>query len=68
MYCNSGVTLTRSNLIFVVNKMCQFMTTRKVLYWITDKQILRYLLGTLGYGLEFECAIKLLVNVVVDSN
>ncbi|XP_042374409.1 uncharacterized mitochondrial protein AtMg00810-like [Zingiber officinale] len=47
-YC----TLTRPDLSFAVNKVCQFMHSLTVSHWQTIKRILRYLRGTLYHGLS----------------
>jgi hypothetical protein len=45
------LTLTRTNISFAVNKVCQYLHSPTTQHWSTVKQILRYLCGTLGYGL-----------------
>ncbi|PNY09971.1 retrovirus-related Pol polyprotein from transposon TNT 1-94 [Trifolium pratense] len=44
-------TLTRPNIAFSVNKVCQFMTQPLESHWKTIKMILRYLKGTISHGL-----------------
>ena len=44
-------TLTRPEISFVVNKVCQFMATPLDSHWKVVKRILRYLKGTLFHGL-----------------
>jgi len=44
-------TLTRPEISFVVNKVCQFMAAPLDSHWIVVKRILRYLKGTLFHGL-----------------
>ncbi|XP_006598570.1 uncharacterized mitochondrial protein AtMg00810-like [Glycine max] len=44
-------TLTRPEISFVVNKVCQFMAAPLDSHWTVAKQILRYLKGTLFHGL-----------------
>ncbi|MCH87664.1 retrovirus-related Pol polyprotein from transposon TNT 1-94 [Trifolium medium] len=45
------VTLTRPDIAFSVNKVCQFMARPLETHWKAVKRILRYLNGTLHYGL-----------------
>lgn len=44
-------TLTRPEISFSVNKVCQFMSNPLVDHWKAVKRILRYLSGTLHHGL-----------------
>lgn len=50
------VTLTRPEIAFSVNKVCQFMAHPLETHWKAVKRILRYLKGTLEYGLELRPA------------
>lgn len=45
------VTLTRLEISYSVNNVCQFMHNPKVIHWQLVKWILRYLKGTLNNGL-----------------
>ncbi|KAL6330894.1 hypothetical protein AAG906_009322 [Vitis piasezkii] len=49
-YC----TLTRPNISFVVNKVCQFMHSPSNVHWQAIKRILHYLKGTSHYGLSIQ--------------
>jgi histone deacetylase 1/2 len=44
-------TMTRPDIAFSVNKVCQFMANPLETHWKAVKRILRYLKGTLGHGL-----------------
>jgi hypothetical protein len=46
------LTLTRLDISFVVNKVCQFLHKPTTVHWSTVKRILRYLQYTLGIGLQ----------------
>ncbi|CAH9101651.1 unnamed protein product [Cuscuta europaea] len=44
-------TLTRPNICYVVNKVCQFMAEPLQEHWQAVKHILKYLSGTVKYGI-----------------
>ncbi|RVW43373.1 Retrovirus-related Pol polyprotein from transposon RE1 [Vitis vinifera] len=48
------VTITRPELSFSVNKVCQFMQNPTEEHWKAVKRILRYLQGTLQHGLHLK--------------
>ena len=48
------LTLTRPNLSFVVNQVCQYMHQPITKHWIVVKQILRYVKGSINDGLLFQ--------------
>jgi hypothetical protein len=43
---------TRPNIFYAVNVLSQFMSQPKHTHWIATKHVLRYLQGTIGYGLR----------------
>lgn len=44
-------TITRPDISFAVNKVCQFMSDPLDTHWVAVKRILRYLKGTIGWGI-----------------
>jgi len=50
-------TITRLEIAFVVNKVCQFMANPLDSHWVVVTRILRYLKGTLFHGLHFQPAM-----------
>jgi histone deacetylase 1/2 len=49
-------TLTRPEISYAVNKVCQFMSHPLEVHWVAVKRILRYLKGTLHHGLHLSPA------------
>ncbi|KAH9781043.1 retrovirus-related pol polyprotein from transposon RE2 [Citrus sinensis] len=47
------VTLKRSDIAFIVNKLSQFLVAPIVLHWQACKRVLRYLQCTATYGIQF---------------
>lgn len=51
-----NLTITRPEISFAVNKVCQFMENPLDAHWAAVKRILRYLKGTVLYGLHLRPA------------
>ena len=47
-------TITRPEISFSINKVCQFMGAPTEQHWQAVKRILRYLKGTVHYGLSLQ--------------
>jgi hypothetical protein len=62
-YC----TLTRSDIAFSVNQLCQFMHNPTTSHWTAAKRVLRYLKGSAHHGLFFGKG-SLLLNAYSDSD
>jgi histone deacetylase 1/2 len=48
------LTLTRPDLSFAVNKICQFLHAPTTTHWTAAKRILRYVQGTFKVGITFQ--------------
>ena len=44
---------TRLDICFVVNTLSQFMVEPRRVHWVAAKHVLRYLCGTVDYGLHY---------------
>jgi hypothetical protein len=44
---------TRPDIFFAVNTLSQFMVEPRHYHWVAAKHVLRYLHGTVGYGLRY---------------
>ena len=58
---------TRSDICFVVNTLSQFLKDPRHVHLIVAKHILRYLKGTVDYGLNYEVNQKINIEGYVDS-
>lgn len=52
------ITLTRPELTYSVNKICQFLSKPLNSHWCVVKRILRYLSGTITHGLRLQPASR----------
>ena len=62
------LTNTRPDICFVVNTLSQFLIDRRHVYLIVAKHILRYLKGTVDYGLKYKVDQKINLEGYVDSD
>lgn len=62
------LTLTRPDISFAVNKVCQFMQNPSDEHWILVKRILRYLSQSLNLGLLISRSTHLKLQAFSDSN
>ena len=60
------LTNMRPNICFAVNTLSQFLTNLRHVHLITAKHILRYLKGTLDYGLKYDANQKINLEGYVD--
>ena len=59
---------TRPDICFAVNTLSQFLTDPRHVHLITAKHILRYLKGTVDYGLKYKAYQKINLEDYVDSD
>lgn len=62
------LTLTRPDISFSVNKVCQFLQSPSVVHWAAVKRILRYLQGTVKLGLKIEKSPSSVVSAFSDAD
>jgi histone deacetylase 1/2 len=62
------ITLTRLDVAFSVNKVCQFLHAPTTLHWTAVKRILRYLRGTISLGLQFSKSSSTIVRSFSDAD
>ena len=72
MYCQMirslmHLTNTREDIFFVVNTLSQFLTDSRNVHLIAAKHILRYLRGTIDYGLKYDVNQKINLEGYVDQ-
>jgi Reverse transcriptase (RNA-dependent DNA polymerase) len=60
------VTITRSDIFFIVNRVSQYMRSPTICYWAAVKRIHRYLKGTIEHGLMISPS-SLTITVFSDS-
>ncbi|KAG8482737.1 hypothetical protein CXB51_024348 [Gossypium anomalum] len=61
------VVLTRPDIAYAVNRVCQFMHAPTKVHMVALKRILRYLRGTLSHGLVFRRSGRLSLKLQVIS-
>ena len=62
------MTLTRPDISYLVNKVCQFLHAPTSVHWTTVKRILRYLQGTKDHGLQLGKSDSMLVSAFSDAD
>jgi hypothetical protein len=50
---------TKPDICYAVNVLSQFMSQPRQTHWITTKHVLRYLQGTIGYGLRYASSVDM---------
>jgi hypothetical protein len=59
---------TRPDICFAVNTLSQHMVEPKQVHWMAAKHILRYLRGTIGYGLRYVSSGDVRLQGYTDSH
>ena len=62
------LTLTRPDISFAVNKVCQFLSQPTNVHWEAVKRILRYVKGRLHIGLKFRKAVSTSISTFTDAD
>ena len=62
------LTNTRPNICFAVNTLSQFLTDLRHVQLIVEEHVLRYLKGTVDYGLKYDTNQKINAHSYVDSD
>jgi histone deacetylase 1/2 len=62
------LTLTRPDISFPVNKVCQYLHAPKTVHWAAVKRILRYLKSDTGIGLKIRKSRSMLISAFSDSD
>ena len=62
------LTATRPNLMYAINLISRFMESPKESHWKVGKRILRYVAGTLGYGLWYTHTLDITLTGYIDSD
>ena len=62
------LTNTRPDICFVVNTLSQYMVNPKHIHFIGEKHVMRYLKGTLDYGLIYASSGEIRLHGYTDSD
>jgi histone deacetylase 1/2 len=62
------LTLTRPDLSFAVNKVCQFLSSPTEVHWEAVKRILRYVRGTIDTGLHIQKSSSSLLSIFTNAD
>ena len=62
------LTLTRPDIAFSVNKVCQFLHAPTTIHWTAVKRILRYVKQCTGLGLKIHKSSSTLVSAFLDAD
>ena len=59
---------TRPDIYFTVNALSQFMDEPRHRHWVAAKHVLRYLRGTIAYGLKYTSSGGVMLHGYTDSD
>ena len=62
------LTLTRPDISFAINKVCQYLSKPTTVHWEAVKRILRYVKGTVSTGLRIRKSLSMLLSVFTDAD
>jgi histone deacetylase 1/2 len=62
------LTLTRPDIAFAMNKVCQFLHAPTTVHWSAVKRILRYVHGIINLGLHIRRSRSMLVSAFSDAD
>jgi histone deacetylase 1/2 len=62
------LTLTRPDISFAVNKVCQYLSQPTEVHWEAVKRILRYVKGTLQVGLQIRRSPSSVISIFTDAD
>jgi histone deacetylase 1/2 len=62
------LTLTRPDISFAVNKVCQFLSQPTDVHWEAVKRILQYIKGTLQIGLHIRKSPSTGISIFTDAD
>ncbi|KAJ4846009.1 hypothetical protein Tsubulata_019554, partial [Turnera subulata] len=62
------LTMTRPDIAFAVNKLCQFMHAPAQSHWAAVKRLLRYVKQTLHYGIFLNATAKPVLQAFADAD
>lgn len=62
------LTLTRPDISFPVNKVCQFLHAPTTAHWAAVKRILRYIKGSISFSLRVRRSSSMLVSAFSDAD
>jgi histone deacetylase 1/2 len=62
------LTLTRPDLSYAVNKVCQFLHAPTTLHWTAVKRIMRYVKHSVGLGLHIQKSSSMMLSAFSDAD
>ena len=62
------LTNTRPDICFAVNTLSQYLTDPRSVHLIAAKHVLRYLKGSIDYGIKYDANQKINLEGYVDSD
>ncbi|CAM8910558.1 unnamed protein product [Rhodiola kirilowii] len=62
------LTLTRPDISFAVNKVCQYLSNPTDVHWEAVKRILRYVKGNIDTGLNFRQSSRTRLSIFTDAD